>query len=61
MIAIAQAYQLMEQALDILDSKGMHQSAAMLDAAILALPRAAQIYSSRLLPPCLPRDGITLS
>lgn len=37
---VAEACQLMKQALEILDARGQHQSAAILDSAIHALPGA---------------------
>jgi hypothetical protein len=38
---VAEACQLMKQALQILDARGEHQSAALLDTAIHALPGGA--------------------
>jgi hypothetical protein len=38
MIEVAEACQLMRQALEILDAHGVHHSAAILDSAIHALP-----------------------
>ncbi len=47
MVAVDQACQLMEQALAILDANGAHQSAALLDSAILALPGAGKLGTVR--------------